>query len=273
MGPDVIQRESERQFYLGMAGIRMWYARDSLPGAAPSPDYDFGAEEQAPADATAETLPVAPQVRPADPEQASRNRDKIARLQSLMEPSAPKRPPVPKESSSQPVSPARTAPAAAQPDTPAAPVDSVDAEPEVPESVSATTDVPRLSLKVWAGKRLALVAEISGDSSLALQEALARNILRSLGEEPGDASGALHWPLFNNLKVSLNGPPHLAVALKELFSGLSGQKVIVLGKPGDWYTESLGKEPELVFPTTLATLATDPDRKRQLWRLIKPLKA
>ena len=34
----VIGNEAERQFYLAAAGIRMWYARESLPGAAPSPD-------------------------------------------------------------------------------------------------------------------------------------------------------------------------------------------------------------------------------------------
>ena len=33
--------EAARQFYLGVAGVRMWYAREPLPGAAPSPEYDF----------------------------------------------------------------------------------------------------------------------------------------------------------------------------------------------------------------------------------------
>ena len=36
---------------------------------------------------------------------------------------------------------------------------------------------------------------------------------------------------------------------------------------------ALGREPEVVFETSLATLATDPERKRKLWHLIKPLKA
>ena len=42
----VIGNEAERQFYLAAAGIRMWYARESLPGAAPSPDFDFGVEDE-----------------------------------------------------------------------------------------------------------------------------------------------------------------------------------------------------------------------------------
>ena len=42
----VIGNEAERQFYLAAAGIRMWYARESLPGAAPSPDFDFGVDDE-----------------------------------------------------------------------------------------------------------------------------------------------------------------------------------------------------------------------------------
>lgn len=256
----MIQTEAERQFYLGMSGIRMWYARDPLPGAASSPDYDFGVQEpEAVAVPEVPVMPAAPSARRADPEQASRNRDKIARLQSLMEPSAKALASVDAES---PVSPAE------------APAPGVEAiEPVPAEPVTVAEDVPRLNLKAWTGRRVTLIAELSEDSSLALQETLARNILRSLGEDACKASDSLHWPLFNNLKVSLNGAEHLAVALGALFGGLSGQKVVVLGKVGDWYSQALGREPEVVFETSLATLATDPERKRQLWHLIKPLKA
>ena len=258
----MIQTEAERQFYLGMSGIRMWYARDPLPGAAPSPDYDFGVQEpEAVAVPEVPVMPAAPRARRADPEQASRNRDKIARLQSLMEPSAKAPASVGAES---PVSPA---------EAPAPGVEAIEPEPVPAEPVTVAEDVPRLNLKAWTGRRVTLIAELSEDSSLALQETLARNILRSLGEDACKASDSLHWPVFNNLKVSLNGAEHLAVALGALFRGLSGQKVVVLGKVGDWYSQALGREPEVVFETSLATLATDPERKRQLWHLIKPLKA
>ena len=91
----MIQTEAERQFYLGMSGIRMWYARDPLPGAAPSPDYDFGVQEpEAVAVPEVPVIPAAPRARRADPEQASRNRDKIARKVYLIcgynKPSGPK---------------------------------------------------------------------------------------------------------------------------------------------------------------------------------------
>ena len=38
--------EAERQFYLGKAGIHLWYARKALPGAAPSPEFAFPEHEE-----------------------------------------------------------------------------------------------------------------------------------------------------------------------------------------------------------------------------------
>ncbi|AHI30337.1 hypothetical protein [Marinobacter similis] len=66
----MIQTETERQFYLGAAGIRLWYARDALPGAAASPDFEFGSDE---ADGVAEPwveaapAPSRPQPKTAPP--------------------------------------------------------------------------------------------------------------------------------------------------------------------------------------------------------------
>jgi len=257
----VIQTEAERQFYLEMSGIRMWYARNPLPGAAPSPDYDFGVQEAEVAVVPRLTVPVAPAARQPDPEKASRNRDKIARLQSLMAPA-------PKNAATVTPVPEKTEPQAPPPEEP-------EVQPEVSDTApeADVASVPRLSLQAWVGSRVVLVGQLSEDSSFALQESLAQNILRSLGEQGVKASGVLHWPLFNNLKVSLNGPEHLAVALKALFQNVASQKVVVLGESGDWLAAGLGREPDVVFETSLATLATDPDRKRLLWQLIKPLRA
>jgi hypothetical protein len=36
--------EAERQFYLAMFGVQLWYAREPLLGAAPSPEFVFPVE-------------------------------------------------------------------------------------------------------------------------------------------------------------------------------------------------------------------------------------
>lgn len=261
----MIQSEAERQFYLGRAGIRMWYARAPLPGAAPSPEYDFGADEP---EVIAPVMPV-PAPTPVPPQEsgkAARNRDKIARLQTLME-SVPTKaaPRVPAEA---PVVPKTTAPA----ESTSAPAEDAteDAAPEIQELIG---DVPRLSLQAWVGRRIVLVANLSDESSLALQETLARNILRSLGETAPAEAGVVHWPLFNNLKISLNSVDNLVTTLKRFLRDTSGKQVIVLGDSGPWVEEALEKPPEVRFPGPLARLASDPALKRELWQLIKPLAA
>lgn len=75
--------EALRQFAMGVAGVRLWYARSPLPGAAPSPDYDFG-EPDASAEQAEEAVAVSPRtsVPPAPASEASRQG--LARLQGLL---------------------------------------------------------------------------------------------------------------------------------------------------------------------------------------------
>ncbi|MCS5564410.1 MAG: hypothetical protein NZ728_09185, partial [Oleiphilaceae bacterium] len=172
----MIAPESERQFYLGAAGIRMWYAREPLPGAAPSPEFDFSDAEVGPelvqgyAQQQPGAMPSGAGPRPT-PErrlggsngarEAGRDGEGAARganLQALMEsPAGDKRPPTPDAAAQAPV---------AETTEPAAPV------------APATEPVPVLNLNVWVGERVALVAGLSSDASLRLQQTLATNILR-----------------------------------------------------------------------------------------------
>ncbi|MBR9872208.1 MAG: hypothetical protein GYB26_13820 [Gammaproteobacteria bacterium] len=260
--------EAARQFYLGVAGVRMWYAREPLPGAAPSPEYDFSdLDDQAEAPEFAVAAAALPVQK--DPEQAARSRDKIAHLQSLMSAvEAPAKTPRPAE----PVKP-EPEQAAAEVSADSSQERPAPAEKRAAVPVHAVEAVPRLFIQAWQGQRILLIAEMSEDASLSLQETLAANIVKSLGESSVHALGAIHWPLFNNLKVSLNRVDNLLEAISESYGKGAGRQVIVLGKGADWVEEAFGKAPEIRFSESLAKLASDAQLKRELWQMIKPLAA
>lgn len=266
MGAEVIHSEAERQFYLGAVGICMWYAREPVPGAAPSPAFDFSSGQRG-----TFTVPEVPAVsvpeRTGDyPRNVGAGREKIAQLQSLM-------------------SAARTVDTPGQPDAPVPVSESLAGESDVLEDavsgpvempIAASPDVPRLYLKFWRGERATLLCQLSEDVSLSLQETLAWNILRSLGERSPLAAEALRWPLFNNLRVSVNSSQDLEGVL----SGWLQPKgaLIVLGLDG---VKGLGTLKEVVssrvdgavinVPESLAAVSSDPAAKRKLWLAIRHL--
>lgn len=270
MTQQVIRSEAERQFYLGMAGIRTWYAREPLPGAAPSPEFDFGVASSGAPEHSVSIAPTAPRKPVADD---GGKKDKLARLKTLMS-SVPDKP----------ESPARR--------QVAAPVDEVSAKP-----LPATTDeatatespaqvvtyggvselAPKLCLQSWSGRKVFLLANLSEDASLSLQETLARNIVRSLGDSAARGSEILRWPLFNNLKVSVNSQTDLAALMRDFLSRAKGKTVITLGLSAEgaaipgMFADILEQSPDLVFEHSLAALAADPALKKRLWQAIKPL--
>ncbi|EBA01255.1 hypothetical protein [Marinobacter sp. ELB17] len=298
--------EAERQFYLAMAGVQLWYAREPLPGAAPSPEFVFPLERalttpvlpmpagnpSAPVHAPSSAhLPKAKPLRRADPAAAAR----IADLQSLMKAGKTEahqlnRRPEPVEDV-----PASTRRA---PDPTPAPV--MDASPPVeiapvpaalsptmrhPDPVVPTADPLKVTLALWQGRNVSLVAALSNDASVKLQQALAHNILRSLGEKEPSENVAVHWPVFNNLLVPGNQPQDLVGVLKPILSGLNAQHLIVLGVTADdrvsadytgspvpsWLAEALPtlKQPLMAFRFSLAELAAQSQYKRDLWSAIR----
>ncbi|KPQ27474.1 MAG: hypothetical protein HLUCCX14_14960 [Marinobacter excellens HL-55] len=273
MPQQMIRSEAERQFYLGMAGIRMWYARDPLPGAAPSPEFDFGSPvpEAKPFAAATPAAGTRTQAQlPAD----EGKKDKLARLKTLME-AVPDKSRVQRAPNVEPVE-------FAIPEGAAEEAGEVSAGEDSGLSVVSgefASQIPKLYLQAWSGLRVLLLTNLSEEASLSLQETLALNIMRSLGELSPGKLGALHWPLFNNLKISLNSEADLAGLTRDYLSGVAGKAVIVLGLAPEMSSyssvlaEVIDKAPEVSFEHSLAALASDPELKKQLWQLIRPLVA
>ncbi|WP_323752896.1 hypothetical protein [Marinobacter sp.] len=263
-----MQTEAARQFYLGVAGVRVWYARESLPGAAPSPEYDFSELEDQPVAPVIDVAAPVAQVQ-RDPEQTARSRDKIAHLQSLMSAvEAPSK--APRQVAYPEPEPKAKAPVAEEEAIPGV---SASEKEEAVVAVPTAGEVPRLFVRAWQGSRFLLVAEMSEEASLALQETLATNILKSLGDASSAELGAIQWPLFNNLKVSLNRIEHLVEAIAAQYGSVGERQVIVLGKGGDLLEQAFGRAPAVRFSGNLAKLASDAQLKRELWHMIKPLAA
>ena len=297
--------EVERQFYLAMAGVQLWYAREPLPGAAPSVEFVFPLEralttpvlpmpaENPPAPVHAPSsahLPKTKPLRRADPAAAAR----IADLQSLMKAGKTEAPQLNRRP--EPVADASTDTRLAPDSTPVpvtgasppgiAPVPAaLSPTMRHPDPAVPTADPLKVTLAVWQGRNVSLVAALSNDASVKLQQALAHNILRSLGEKEPSENVTVHWPVFNNLLVPGNQPQDLVGVLKPILSGLSAQHLIVLGVNADdrvsadhaggpvpsWLAEALPtlKQPLKAFRFSLAELAAQPQYKRDLWSAIR----
>lgn len=254
--------EAERQFYLGLAGVRLWYARGALPGAAPSPAYDFGevSEDWSP------ELPEMPSSRagavPVPPVAVRENGGKLD-LRSLM-------------GATETVTPAADTP------VPVPPVpETVEAEPETAEAAEAVEasvamePPPQLNIHIWSGDRFTLIAGISAEASLRLQETLAVNILRSLAELCPRSVGQVCWPLFNNYRVPGNSLGDLRSVVAQVLPGAPARKLVVIGiEPGAESSDRvpwLDQIPEVMFRHSLAELAADASLKRSLWQRLKTL--
>ncbi|PPI82654.1 2-isopropylmalate synthase [Marinobacter maroccanus] len=269
----MIGSEAERQFYLGAAGIRMWYARHPLPGSAPSPEFEFPEATDAPDTTPGISESVPPPVResgraaPGKPAVRDRTEGvaRIADLQALMD--------------SEAVAPGTTS--RLSPESPSVSdtvTDSPTPEPrEAMVGRSSTIPSERMNLMIWAGNGVALIGAMTADASSRLQETLAINILKSLGEDQPRVLGHVAWPIFNNLLVPGNSGNDFAEVMRSVLSGLERQQVIILQGGEDseqsWLVEGLGRDATVRFPHTLAEIAGNPTLKRSLWQQIRPLVA
>ncbi|SFR57025.1 hypothetical protein SAMN04488073_2968 [Marinobacter gudaonensis] len=262
----MIRTETERQFYLATAGIRLWYARKPLPGAAPSPDFEFLPEPPR-AERVAPEPVASPGMRPLPARKSSQRQTsakdggaRIADLQALME--------------EQPVAGKAPLPE---------PLATTSGSEPAKESESRIADQPvsgsaqALDIRIWAGDRVALIADFSSDASQRLQEVLAANILASVGERQARDLGRIGWPIFNNLRVLAKNGSNVQEVLRSVVAGINGHEIIVLRSASkgsnDWIAEALERSPAVSFPHSLAELAGDSGLKRRLWQLIKPLGA
>lgn len=258
--------EAARQYYLGQAGIQLWYARAPLPGAAPSPDFDFSEPE------AVSIQPVA-EMAPSGELKAAERADRLARIQGLMAGKAEE----------------ATAPAPVISEPTAAPklaTDKVsageaadgllpDAEPESPVAGNGHLQPLEAHWGFWVGARVMLISAISDDASYQLQEALARNILKALNQT--DVRGfRVQWPVFNNPLVPGNDRDGFRRVVGDQCREYPDRELVLLGVlPGisDDEREGLLKvlpgKRFVDFETSLAGLSTDPNAKRSLWERLK----
>lgn len=267
-----IQTEAQRQYYLGMAGIRCWYARSPQPGAAASPALDFTDVGEEPT--LAMPAPVAPTPRPS--KQAGRKAG-LADLRGLMgetpRPAEAAGQQAPAPVRSKPETPPR-APAGKAVATEATSVE-IPAAPEAP--VREDTRPVSAHWGLWPAGPWLLVSALSAEASEQLQQKLAHNILQALGAE-AEAGVSLHWPVFNNPQITGNDRAGLMTLVQDLRREWPERQVIALGlcqgsdwpDRSDWLAAALG-EPVVDFEFSLPALASDPGRKRALWSRLRPL--
>lgn len=270
----MMMSEAQRQYYLGKAGVHLWYARAPLPGAAPSPEFRFPVDDSAPEPES--DLIVARSSPPSTPRTRSdgAGKDRLAGLQALMANTEPDT-----HKATEPVKPAEPVsastvesplPVAEVPSSvEVSPVSDTAAEPETQGQIDA-------HLGFWVSKRLVLVSSVSDEASERLQHTLAENILASLGESIVEGPRHIRWPVFGNPRVPGNSVDDFRHILRTVSKEFGPRKLLLLGvmagdMPSDrseWLASALGA-PAVDFPRSLAELAAVPAYKRELWQQLK----
>lgn len=250
--------EAERQFYLGVAGIRMWYPKQPLSGAAASVALDFSepvSQAGRPAAEAVDRPPAAP-VAPVRSSSAERSRDKLSGVRQLVADAPVNATPAPE-------------PEQATPEPAEAPVDVIG------EGTQTAAEAISLVLGIWESERYVLLSALSADASESLQNQLARNILLALGQSEATYSG-IRWPVFSHPDVPGNDNAGLAKVLAPLGERWRDKAVVALGVLPDrsaagfeaWFDRVFG--PLLVdHPFSLAALGADASRKKTLWQQLQ----
>lgn len=272
-----LETEAQRQFYLGMAGIQLWYARNPQPGAAPSPDFDFGECIAAEARALPEVI------KSRAPKEKLHSDNGLARVKGLMNDVNPR----PEQTAeSIPVAIESEAKSSATISEPPAEIKSATGKTESqdddpPQIANTNESLISYSLAatwgVWITESYVLISTLSSDSSVQLQEGLAHNILRAMGESV-NATQTFMWPVFRNPVVPGNDAEGFRLLLAEFARECQGRSFLCLGLLSDapraaragWLQDALGAL-KVDFPHGLASIATYPERKRDLWSELQPL--
>ncbi|MFC4259342.1 hypothetical protein ACFOZ5_09905 [Marinobacter lacisalsi] len=275
--------EAQRQFVMGVAGVRLWYARSVLPGAAPSPDYDFGepAGQTQSGTGSAEAPPVTRGPRPV----SEASRKGLARLQGLLSETDAAPDPTAREevfAGGGRSTTART-PAATRASSQSTPTETdVAPTPErVPvEPVDDTLAGKAIAFqwRFWIGEQWLLVSSCPDTASRGLEDRLAVNILKALGDNIVSTE-VLRWPVFSNPGVPGNdarGAAEVVSAMaeatsrpKQLWLGLEPEES-ASGRSSLWQDviAPLG-EATVSFPGGLVALSSDPGAKHALWQALQ----
>lgn len=274
--------EAQRQFAMGVAGVRLWYARHPLPGAAPSPDFDYGASgDPAVHDAVVEVPPSTARPAASLPD-ANVSRQGLARLQGLLAGNSDQL--AAKASLERGGSAASTTgkeseapPLTAEPE---GDDESIGAQlaPAKPAESHLSGQSVAFHWRFWVGGRWLLVSNSPDAASRGLEDRLATNILRALGDDVVRTE-ALRWPVFNNPAVPGNDAAGAVEVVAELAGMVHRTKQLWLGLSREeedsgetgltqLVSAPLGKA-TVSFPGTLAALSSDPAAKRKLWQALQ----
>lgn len=261
--------EAERQFYLSQMGVHLWYARDPLPGAAPSPDFDFSEPETGRPEGASEVVRSAPTVKRSAEDRAAAQgnvRDLLNSIGSKSTSEKAKPVPEPPKEADQ-AKPDKT-------DSSGSVLPVVESEEAAIDDSLAALDRAKLDLGLWVTDRYCLISSLSSDISEELQGQLAANILSALGGDVSDHKRFV-WPIFNNPAVIKNGRRDLAHLLKRIAGDILGHRTLLcLGPLAEVAEQSDTLISQLSMNAVrgehgLAALAGDPRNKKRLWLLLK----
>lgn len=255
--------ETQRQFYLKQCGITLWYSHTPLPGAAPSPDYEFPLSREAQPAFTASVGPgwtggrgiSAEQYTPAP---AARERIIPAEQKSTLHRVIAE--------TVQSKKPAEIKPGKASSSVPAT-------EPAVAVETGLALD-----LRIAVARDLVVIAQLDKDLSVEMQERLLLGIVGALGHPASMVScQSLSWPVFSNRRVPGNDDKALVGLLKRVLKPLVPKAWIGLGAEVQGlvtlHGQALsGSSPEgvrLLFENDLGALSISGELKRKLWDLLR----
>lgn len=258
-------KEATRQFYLEAMGVTLWYPRQALPGAAPSPDLDFSTDEPAVTPSAVGVVADVPVVAPIVPPAPQPDR----------QPPAPREAPVARAPNlsglmREAADPPRQAPEAA-------PVATVPRAAQL--EASAPEPLPSISIycALWIGHRYAVLADLDAQVSIELQQKLIRNLLRALGDDGQNLTHPIRfhqvrWPVFANPLIPGNGVDGLKVVLGSLLPAEDEHAWIVLGEESGRVIDAGVAQPRHLWlreDFRPADMAADSQLKRRLWLRIQ----
>ncbi len=230
--------EQDRQRYLAQLGVTQWYARQHLPGAGPSPKFEF-AEIVTPA----RSIPSSQIRAPAQAEK-----------------SVPRRP--------VPVDVAAVASALKAPAQPP----SGKTEKETPASIGSNSktstdtdfDISPLSLaKVTAGKVI-LIAELDTDERRREQElSLLLNIAKAVsGPEESGEIDQFSWPPLPQANLPGHTRQMKEALLQRWILAEAGMSRVYMGQE----TPALKVQNKSMQLTSLGSMLREPAQKKEVWR-------
>lgn len=229
--------EHVRQHYLTQMGVTLWYSRCELPGAAASPEFDFGDEV---------SVAVPGVSGSGDAELPATGNNSVAKVQSAADilnafttgglagaGPANKKPSTPVTASlsqhtlasNQEERQVRSGNVVAI-DERTPDLSPLQYEPiSPPEMVVAPSDaatsnldsLEALELKLWVGERFWILSDNDAEFPDSLKQQLLLNISRALGEKVSDHMSSLHfsWPFFANRRLPGNDSASMRQLLLE----------------------------------------------------------